>query len=205
MSSRELAVGLVMDPWRFDPAAAVVAANRVIQAGPDAQAFLREWVREATDLKEAMAAVIAGRIAIAPVPVLGRADTFRPDAPSLPHHPFVLSCDVPFLPASGFEAGGATLAPADLIDVCFRHGLLRDSPLEPADPIRAVLDLVASKTWDALILPDARQRASRMVRCQAARAKGRTDLPARIEPSLADDDQFDQWWQTSVLPTRTDR
>jgi hypothetical protein len=150
-----------------------------------------------------MAAVIAGRTV---APSRSRqADTYRPDAPSLPHHPFVLSCDVPFLPVAAFEAGGATLAPADLIDACFRHGRLRDSLLEPADPIHAALDLIASKTWDALILPDARRRASRMVRYQAVRAKGRTDLPARIESSLADDDQFDQWWRTSVLPTRTDR
>jgi hypothetical protein len=108
---------------------------------------------------------------------------------------------VPFLPASGFEAGGATLAPADLIDACFRLGRLRGSLLEPADPIHAVLDLIASKTWDALILPDARRRASRMVRYQAVRAKGRMDLPPGLEPLLADDDRFEEWWQSSVLPT----
>jgi hypothetical protein len=198
ISWRKLAVGLVMDPWRFDPAAASAAANRIIHAGPDALAVLRQWVRQAVGLEEAMAAVIAARIAVAPVPVYGRADTFRPEAPPLPHHPFVVSSDVPFLPAEAIEAGGAMIAPADLIETCFRHGVLRPSPLDPADPIRAVLALIASKAWDDLILPDRRPRASRMVRLQAVRAMGRPDLLPRFEPSIAEDEPFEEWWQTRV-------
>ncbi|HEX8489385.1 MAG TPA: hypothetical protein VF626_00070 [Chthoniobacterales bacterium] len=199
MSWRELAVGCVMEPWRFDPAAASAAANQVIRAGANALAFLRTWVSQAADGEEAMAAVIATRIAVAPVPVYARADTFRPDAPHLPHHPFVLSLDLPFLPTATSESGGAMLAPADFIEACFHHGVLRESLLEPEDPFRAVLALIASESWDALILPDARQRASRMVRWQAVRAMGRIDLLARCEPSTAEDQQFEEWWHTVGL------
>jgi hypothetical protein len=199
MSWPEPAAGLVMDPWRFDPAAASAAANSIIRAGPAAPALLRQWVGQAGDIEQAMAAVIATRIAVAPVPVYGRADTFRPDAPHLPHHPFVLSGDLPFLPASAFEAGGASLAPADLIEACLQHGVLLQSLLEPGDPIGAVLALIASERWDALILPDSRRRASRLVRWQAMRAIGRADLLAGCEPAVAGDDQFEEWWQSSAL------
>ena len=199
MSWPKPAVGLVMDPWRFNPAAASVAANRVICAGPNAPAVLRQWVSRAADLEEAMAAVIAARIAVAPVPIYGRVGTFRPDAPPLPHHPFVMSRDVPFLPADAIEAGGAMMAPADLIETCFRHGVLRQSPLAPENPIRAVLALIASEAWDALILPDRKPPVSRMVRLQAVRALGRTDLLPGFEPSIAEGEQFEEWWQGRVM------
>ncbi len=200
MTWRDLAPGLVLDPWRFDPAAASAAANRIIRAGPGALALLREWISQAAGFGEAMAAVIATRIAVAPVPVFGRADTFRPDAPQLPHHPFILSGDLPFLPAGASEAGGTNLTPAAHIEACFQQGVLRRLPLEPEDSLQAVLALIASEHWDALILPDARGRASRMVRWQAVRAAGRTDLLGRCDPSTADDHQFEEWWQTCVRP-----
>jgi hypothetical protein len=192
------AVGLVMDPWRFDPAAAGAAANRVILAGSDALTVLRQWVNQAAGFQEATAAVIAARIAIAPIPVYGRPDTFRQDAPPLPHHPFVLSSDVPFLPAGGVETGGALPAPADFIETCFRHGVLRQLPLVPANPILAALALIASETWDALIVTEMKPRASRMVRLQAVRALGRAELLSGFEPSMAEDERFEEWWQTRV-------
>jgi hypothetical protein len=199
MSGRDRVAGLVMDPWRFDPAAASAAANSIVRAGPGALALLRAWVGQAADAEEAMAAVVATRIAVAPVPIYGRADTYRPDAPRLPHYPFVLSADLPFLPVSAFEAGGANLPPADLIEACFQGGELRQSPLEPGDPTAAALALLASERWAALILPEARQRAARMVRWQAVRAIGRTDLLAGCQPTLAEDDQFERWWRKAAL------
>ncbi len=194
MSPPNPAAGLVMDPWRFDPAAAIVAANRVIRAGPGALGLLRQWIRQASGIEEATAAVIAARIAVAPVPVYGRPNTFRPDAPPLPHHPFVVYCDVPFLPADVTEAGGAMMAPADFIEACFRQGTLRQSPLIPEDPIHAAIALVGSQEWASLILPEMVSPASRMVRLQAARAKGHTPP---FEPSIAGDDQFEQWWKAA--------
>jgi hypothetical protein len=199
ISWRKLAIGLSMDPWRFDPAAASTAANAVVRAGPAALSVLSEWVYQASDLEEAMAAVIAARIAVAPVPVYGRADTFQPNAPHLLHHPFVLSDDLPFLPASAFEGGGAIPDPATQIEACFRHGTLIQL-LEPGEPTRAALALIASKMWDSLIFPDARQRASRIVRWQAVRAMGRAELLSGLQPSLAEDDQFERWWQSLQLP-----
>jgi hypothetical protein len=189
-----------MNPWRFNPATGSAAANRIIRSGGGALSALSEWVDQAADLQEAMAAVIAARIAVAPLPAYGGADTFRSDAPPLPHHPFVMSLDLPFLPAATFEAGGAMLAPADQIEACFQHGVLRQTPLEPGDPIQAVLALLASEQWNALILPDASRRASRMVRWQAVRATCRTDLLARCDPEAADDDQFERWWQDCIRP-----
>src|SRR5262245_54026108 len=184
MSWRDLAPGLLLDPWRFDPAAASAAASALVRAGPRALSVVREWVGQAADLEQAMAAAVATRIAVAPVPVYGRADTYRPDAPALPHHPFVLSDDLPFLPAGALEAGGASLAPADFIEACFQQGVLRRSSLAPGDPTDAALALLASEDWSALILPDARPRASRMVRWQAVRAAGRADVLADCEPVL---------------------
>jgi len=198
-SWRKLAVGLCMDPWRFDPAAASAAANEVVRAGATALSKLSEWVNQSANLEEEMAAVIAARIAVAPVPVYGRADTLRPDAPPLPHHPFVMSSDLPFLPVTAFETGGAVLAPADEIEACFRYGTLQQR-LAPGEPMGAALALITSKTWDALILPEARPRASRMVRWQAVRATGRAELLAGIEPSLAEDDHFERWWRSLRLP-----
>lgn len=198
MSSRDLAVGIVMDPWRFDPASAAAAANLVIRSGDAAADTLLDWIDQAADFQQAMAAVIAARIAIAPVPAYASADTFRPDAPSLPHHPFVMSLDLPFLPVGAFEVGGAMLAPADQVKACLRHGVLRHAPLEPGDPINAALALLASGQWDALILPEVRLRASRMVRWQAVRATQRTDLLDRIEPVAAEDDQFEAWWKRCI-------
>lgn len=192
--------GLVMDPWRFNPAAAMVAANRVIRAGPHAPQDLRQWVGRAVDLEEAMTAVIATRIAVAPIPIYGRVGAFRPGAPPLPHHPFVLSGDVPFLPADPIEAGGAMMAPPDFIETCFRHGVLRQSPLIPEDPIHAAIALIASPEWDALILPEMNSTASRMVRLQAVRAKGRAP---GFEPSTAEDDQFEEWWQNYAKQSGT--
>jgi hypothetical protein len=198
MAWRERSAGLVLDPWRFDPAAAVRAANDLILAASGAQALLRDWIGQARSPGEAMAAVIAARLALTPVPPLGRADNFRPDAPALPHHPFIVSCDLPFLPVGAFEAAGAGLAPDAAIDACFRTGLLRDSPFEPGDPLRAATDLLSSTTWDATILQDAKRRASNMVRWQAVRALGRADLLARLDPRAADDAAFDAWWHSCV-------
>lgn len=189
-------VGLVLDPWRFDPAAAVRAANEIIRAGTGAQALLKEWISQARDPEEALAAALATRLAVSPVPPFGVADTFRPDAPRLPHHPFIVSGDLPFLPVGGFEAAGAALAPADTIDACFRTGVVRSSQLQPENPIRAVTALLASDTWEATILREATRRASNMVRWQAVRALGRADLLALPDPSTADDAVFDAWWQT---------
>jgi hypothetical protein len=189
------AVGLVMDPWRFDPAAAIVSANRVIRAGPDAPRLLRQWVSQAPGIEEAMAAVIATCIAVAPVPVHGRPSNFRSDAPPLAHHPFVLCGDVPFLPADALSAGGAMMAPADYIEACFRHGALLKSPLIPEDPFHAATALLSSKEWVALIVPEMNTPASRMVRLQAARAKGRAP---DFEPSTAKDDQFEEWWEDCI-------
>jgi hypothetical protein len=160
--------------------------------------LLQGQISKATDREQAMAAVIAARIAVEPVPVMGRADTFRPDAPNLPHHPFVLSGDLPFLPVAAFEGGGASIAPADQVEACFRLGVLRTSVLKPADPIHAALDLIDSQVWDSLILSSARGNTSRMVRWQAALAKGRKHVLTLLEPSTADDDQFEDWWQTVV-------
>jgi len=183
-----------MDPWRFDPASAAAAANLAIGSGDAAAGTLLDWIEQAADFQEAMEAVIAARIAVAPVPAYASADTFRSDAPPLPHHPFVMSLDLPFLPVGGFEVGGAMLAPADQVKAYFQHGALSKTPLEPGDPIQAVLALLASGQWNALILPGERARASRMVRWQALRATRRTDLFARVDPSAADDDQFEEWW-----------
>lgn len=196
-----VSVGLIMDPWRFDPSAAIVAANRVIRAGPDAPDFLRRWVRQASGIEEAMPAVIAARIAIAPVPVWGRAATFRPDAPPLLHHPFVLWGDVPFLPADALEAGGAMMAPADFIEACLRHGELLTSPLVPQDPIDAAAALLSSQEWAALILPEMAAQASRMVRVQAARAKG---LAPDFDPVTAAEDQFAAWWEQRLQCRKAD-
>lgn len=190
--------GLVLDPWRFDPVEGALAANEVIRAGSGALSLLQERISEATDLEEAVAAVIAARIAVAPTPVFGRADTFRPDGSVLPHHPFVLSRDLPFLPVGAFEGGGASVAPATQVELCFRDGSIQTSPFNPGDPIRAAVDLIDSPTWRDLILPSARGIASRMVRWQAARGKRRADPLTRLEPSTADDDEFERWWQTIV-------
>lgn len=198
MAWRGHSVGLVLHPWRFDPAAAVRAANDVIQCGPDAQALLHGWVGEARNPEQAMAAVIAARLAVTPVPPLGAADTFRPDAPPLPHHPFLLSGDLPFLPVGAFEAAGASLAPGEAIDACFRTGVLRSSRFQPAHPIRAATALLACETWDRTILQEAKRRASAMVRWQAVRALGWADLLAQLDPRTADDAAFDAWWQACV-------
>jgi len=187
-----------MDAWRFDPAAVVAAVNLVVRAGPQAKPFLRERITEAANLEEAMSATIAARIALAPVPVHGIADTFRPDAPALPHHPFVLSQDLPFLPTSALEAGGAAFSPADLVEACFRQGKLRPTPLEPGPSVEAALSLLASEAWAALIAPEAMPRASRMVRWQAVRATGRTDLLAGFEPAIATASRFEEWWDTAL-------
>jgi hypothetical protein len=112
--------------------------------------------------------------------------------------PFVLSSDIPFLPAGTLEAGGAMPAPADFIEICFRHRVLSRSPLAPANPIAAVLALIASELWDALILPQMQPRASRMVRLQAVRALGRTVSPPGFDPSFAEDERFEEWWQTCL-------
>jgi hypothetical protein len=184
-----------MDPWRFDPTAASVAVNRVIRAGPHALALLLEWVHEADDSEEAIGAVIATRIAVAPVPVFGRSASFLSGAPPLPHHPFVMSNDVPFLPEDALEAGGAMIAPAEFVEMCFRQGVLRQSLLVAANPIPAVLDLLASDVWDALIAPERKARSSRMVRFQAVRATGRTELLPTFEPSITEDEQFEHWWR----------
>ena len=189
------AAGLVMDPWRFDPAAAIIAANRVIRAGPDAPGLLQQWINQAADIEEAVAAVIATRIAVAPIPVFGRARIFQPDAPLLPHHPFVVYDDVPFLPVDALEVGGAMMAPADFIATCFRQGVLLKSPLVPEDPIQAATALLSSQEWLALIVPEMTMQASRMVRVQAARAKGRTP---NFEPSSAENNQFEEWWEQSI-------
>lgn len=189
------AVGLVMDPWRFDPAAAIVAANRVIRAGSDAPGLLRQWVSQAASTEEAMATVIATCIAVAPIPVFGRASTFRPDALPLPHHPFVVWGDVPFLPVDALEVGGAMMAPADFIEACFRHGALLKSPLVPEDPFQAAIALLSSQEWLALIVPELTTQASRMVRVQAARAKGHTPS---FEPATAESDQFEEWWEHCI-------
>lgn len=195
MPPPNLAHGLVMDAWRFDPAAAIIMANRVIGAGNRAQALLRQWISEAANSAEAIAAVIAASIALAPVPVYGHPSNFRPDALPLPHHPFILSGDVPFLPAGAIEAGGAMLSPADFIEACFRHGTLRPSLLAPEDPIQAVIALIASPAWNALILPELSPMASRMVRLQAIRAAG--GAPS-FETATADDRQFEEWWQNDI-------
>jgi hypothetical protein len=186
------AVGLVMDPWRFDPAAAITAANRVIRAGPDAPGLLRQWVNQAARIEEAMAVVIATCIAVAPVPVYGRPSIFRPDGPLLPHHPFVVCGDVPFLPSDALEVGGAMMAPADFIEACFRHGALLKSPLVPQDPVHAAIALISSQEWIGLIVPDMATRASWMVRLQAARAKG---CAPDFAPPTAEDDQLKRWWE----------
>jgi len=191
------AAGLVMDPWRFDPGAAVAAANRVIQAGHDAPGLVGRWVSEAARLEAAMAAVMATRIAVMPVPAYGRASNFRADAPLLPHHPFVVCGDVPFLPAESLEVGGAMMAPADQIKACFRHGVLRKSPLAPEDPVRAVFALLSSEEWFATIMPEMAARASWMVRLQAARATGRAP---DFEPSTAEDDRLEEWWERYIQP-----
>ena len=155
------AVGLVMDPWRFDPAATVKAANRVIRAGPGAPALLREWASQAPRLEDAMAAVIVTLIAVEPVPIYGRIGFFRSDAPSLPHHPFVLWGDVPFLPIDAMEVGAAMMAPADFIETCFRQGALLKAPLVPQDPFHAAFALLSSQEWIQLIVPQALTLASR--------------------------------------------
>ena len=196
MSGRNPTNGLVMDPWRFDPAAASAAANRVIGAGSDASAILRQWVSQAADFEEEVAPTIAARLALESVPVYGGVTTYRSDAPTLPHHPFVLSGDVPFLPAEPAEAGGAMIAPSDFIEMCLRQGVLRSSLLTSENPILAALALLASGIWDALIIADMKPRASRMVRLQSVRATGRTRLLPDFDPSIVEDKPFEEWWQT---------
>jgi hypothetical protein len=196
MAWREQSAGLLLDPWRFDPCAAARAANQVIRAGGRAQALLHEWVAQSRDALEATAAVIAARLAVTPVPWLAGADTYRRDAPRLPHHPFIVSDDLPFLPVGAFEGGGAGLAPDDAIDACFSTGALLGVPFEPADPMRAASDLLRSGAGNATILEQAKPRASNIVRWQAVRALGRHDLLVGLDPATADDAEFDAWWQS---------
>jgi hypothetical protein len=199
MGWQERSAGLLLDPWRFDPAAAARAANDVLRAGAGAQALLQRWVGESRAAHEAMAAVLVARLVLHPVPPLGAADSFRPDAPPLPHHPFIVSDGLPFLPVGEFEAGGAGLAPIDAIAAVFGRGRLRTAPYDDsADPIRAVTDLLRSERWQATIVEHARPQASQRVRWQAVRALGRADLLAGLEPATADAAAFEAWWQDRV-------
>lgn len=188
--------GLLLDPWRFDPAAAARAANDVLRAGEGAQALLQGWAAQAQGPQQAVAALLAARLALTPVPPLAAADAFRPDAPVLPHAPFIVCAGLPFLPAGEFEGAGAGMAPIDAIAALFRSGRLRSAAYDDtADPMAAATELLQSARWQATILEHARPQASQRVRWQAVRALGRAELLAGLDPASADPAAFEAWWQ----------
>jgi hypothetical protein len=191
MSWRDAVPGLVLDPWRFDPGAATEAVALAVGGGPS---LVQAWADEASGPEEAVAATIVVRLVVEPVPVRGQADTFRPEGPPVPHHPFVFSRDVAFLPARVLSVGGAVLGPADFVRSCLEHGAFRTKPLAPADPREAVDELLASSFWSDLIDPSALGRATTMVRWQAARALGHPELLEGIDPATASPGELEHWW-----------
>jgi hypothetical protein len=191
MTWDEAVPGLVLDPWRFDPSAAIEAVNLAIAGGRN---LVQDWVDNAAGVEQATASTIVARLVTDPAPVLGRADTFRSDAPGIPHFPFLFSDDVPFLPASTLAVGGAALGPQDFVRSCLANGEFRLTPLAPSDPREAADKLIDSPEWLAVIDPIAQGSAALMVRWQAARALGRPELLEEIEPTAAGSELVEAWW-----------
>jgi hypothetical protein len=183
--------GLVFDPWRFDPSAAVEGVNLAVSGGPQ---LVQSWADTASSPEQAVASTIVARLVTEPAPVVGRADTFRVDAPAVPHHPFLLSGDVPFLPMSALAVGGASVGAQDFVRACLATGAFRPTRLDPSDPREAANNLIGSAQWLAVIDPTAHDRAALMVRWQAARALGRPGLLDGIEPGAAGSEEIEAWW-----------
>jgi len=116
-------------------------------------------------------------------------------APHWPLNPMAIVDDVPFM--VGHQCGGSGIPehPSSHIEWARRHGVVRDEPLRPTNPVVAAQALQDSQPFQQLD-EVSRTQATRLVRSQA-RAMVDTILPVAPAEDL-DDGEADRQWHALV-------
>jgi hypothetical protein len=119
-------------------------------------------------------------------------DRELPEAMKWPLNPMAVYADVPFMIGHGIAMSGVPEHPSSHIDWARHHGVIRDEPLVPTNPLAAAEAILRSRRFKAL------DQYSRDTATAAIRSQALAMVKGLVEPADADQGVNDDQWRSRV-------